>query len=168
VRISRVSQTLKFWTREFPDGSSKAIPQRGGNERREETLTQEATQFDVTYLFLASLFGLLLLASTNIWAHAYLVKSIPNRRAVLSRPPTRIQLWFNERLEAQFSSLSVWNAEEKGVDSGDVQVDSDDLKKLSVGVPTLAPGIYTVRFRVLSVDSHIVESSFTFTVRRSQ
>jgi hypothetical protein len=36
---------------------------------------------------------------------------------------------------------------------------------LSTNAPNLAPGRYTVRYRVLSVDGHVVESSFTFTVK---
>jgi len=36
---------------------------------------------------------------------------------------------------------------------------------MSVSLPPLAPGRYTVRFRVLSVDGHVVESRFTFTVK---
>lgn len=113
----------------------------------------------------AGLLSLLLLAAASGWTHAYLVKSVPARRAVLSKPPTRVQLWFNERLEARFSHVSVWDAEGRQVDSGDLQIAPDDPKNLSVGVLTLMPGIYTVRFRVLSVDSHIVESQFPFTLR---
>jgi hypothetical protein len=101
-------------------------------------------------------------------AHASLVKSVPGRRAVLVTPPTRVQLWFNERLEPAFSRLSVWDAEGKQVDARDVQVDTQDPKLLSVGVPALQPGRYTVRFRVLSVDGHVVESEFPFTLRGSR
>jgi copper resistance protein C len=102
------------------------------------------------------------------WGHAYLVKSSPARRAVLSTPPTRVILWFNERLEAQFSQLSVWNADGQQVDGGDVQVGPDDGKRLSVGTPTLPAGGYTVKYRVLSVDGHVVEAEFPFTVRSRQ
>jgi methionine-rich copper-binding protein CopC len=109
---------------------------------------------------------LLLLITPNLsWAHAYLVKSSPPRRAVLSAAPARVVLWFNERLEAQFSQISVWNAEGQQVDVGDMQVGPDDGKRLSVGLPTLTAGTYTVKFRVLSVDGHIVEAGFPFTVR---
>ena len=31
-----------------------------------------------------------------------------------------------------------------------------------------SPGIYTVKFRALSVDGHVVESQFPFTVRESR
>ena len=118
--------------------------------------------------FRVILFALLLLGPVSSWPHAYLVKSSPARRAVLSRPPTRVQLWFNERLEAQFSQLSVWDADERQVDNRDVQVDADDAKKLSVGVPDLPSGTYHVKFRVLSVDGHIAESDFPFSIRSRQ
>lgn len=98
-------------------------------------------------------------------AHAFLVKSVPARRATLLRPPTRVELWFNERLEPAYSTASVTDAGGKRVDSGDVKVGPEDLKLLSVSLPTLAPGTYTVRFRVLSVDGHVVESEYPFTVR---
>jgi hypothetical protein len=34
-----------------------------------------------------------------------------------------------------------------------------------VSLPPLVPGRYTVNFRVLSVDGHVVESKLTFTVK---
>ena len=110
----------------------------------------------------------LLMVPITSWGHAYLVKSSPARRAVLSNAPARIVLWFNERLEARFSQLSVWNAEGQQVDGGSVQVGPDDGKRLSVDVPTLPAGSYTVKYRVLSVDGHVVEAEFPFTVRSRQ
>jgi copper resistance protein C len=111
---------------------------------------------------------ILLLIPISGWAHAVLVKSSPPPRAALTRPPARVQLWFNERLEPQFSTLSVWDATGHSVDDKDIRVDPDDSKKLSVGLPDLTPGTYTVKFRVLSVDGHIVESEYPFTVRGRQ
>lgn len=112
--------------------------------------------------------GFLVLLPAIGWAHAYLVKSSPDRRAVLIRPPARVQLWFNERLEPEFSRLSVWTRDGKQVDLGDVQVSPEDPTRLSVGVPPLVPGTYTVKFRVLSVDGHTVENQFPFTIRGVQ
>lgn len=100
--------------------------------------------------------------------HALLVKSAPARRAVLSQPPDRVRLWFNERLEAAFSHVSVVDRQGTRVDLQDAGVDEADPKQLSVGLPPLPAGTYTVRFRVLSVDGHIVESAFSFTVRQGR
>lgn len=97
-------------------------------------------------------------------AHAVLVKSLPARRAVLLHPVERVRLWFNERLEPAYSVVSVWSDRERQVDLRDVEVGLDDPKQLSVGLPPLPPGRYTVRFRVLSVDGHVVEGSWSFTL----
>ena len=99
-------------------------------------------------------------------AHAVLISSSPGARAMLSRAPTRVVLKFNERLEPAFSSLSVWSADGLQVDEQDVTVGPEDSRRLSVGLPRLEAGVYTVRFRVLSVDGHVVASSFPFTIRR--
>ena len=106
-----------------------------------------------------------LLSPTAGWAHAVLVRSSPAARATLSRPPERVQLWFNERLEPAYSRASVWDASGKQVDASDGVVDAAEPTRLTVNVPALAPGTYTVKFRVLSVDGHLVESQFPFTVR---
>jgi methionine-rich copper-binding protein CopC len=110
----------------------------------------------------------LLLAPTLAWAHAYLVKSVPARRASLLSSPSKIQLWFNERLEPRFSKVSVIDEKGTQVDLGDAQVSAEDPKQLSVGIRPLAPGRYVVQFRVLSVDGHIADQSFPFTIRESR
>ena len=105
-----------------------------------------------------------LLAPGSAPAHAFLVKSSPARRANLGQPPVRVELWFNERIEPAYSTVSVWDTGNARVDRADVAVAAADPKLLTVSLPPLAPGGYTVRFRVLSVDGHVVESSFPFTV----
>ena len=74
-------------------------------------------------------------------------------------------MWFSERLEPAYAAASVWSEAGKQVDGGDASVDQTDPTLLSVSTPNIGPGRYTVRFRVLSVDGHVVESSYTFTVR---
>ena len=98
-------------------------------------------------------------------AHAYLIRSSPAARAIVTRTPERVQLWFNERLEPVYSRVSVWNGDAQRVDTGDVRVGPGEPTRLSVGVPPLPAGVYTVKYRVLSVDGHVVEAAFAFTVR---
>jgi methionine-rich copper-binding protein CopC len=111
------------------------------------------------------LVGWVLVVPVVAGAHAQLVKSAPARRAALARSPERVQLWFNEALEPSFARLTVVDAGGARVDEGDASVEPDDPKALSVKVRALEPGTYTVKFRVLSVDGHVVESDFPFTVR---
>ncbi len=105
------------------------------------------------------------LLPTQSRAHAVLVRSTPAARATLSGPPERVSLWFNERLEPAYSRLSVWDAGGRQVDGADAAVDPAEPTRLSVSVPGLAPGTYMVKYRVLSVDGHLVESQYSFTVR---
>jgi methionine-rich copper-binding protein CopC len=98
-------------------------------------------------------------------AHSLLVRSEPGRNATVIRAPERVRLWFSERIEPAYAKLSVWSESGTQVDAADAAVDSNDPVLLSVSTPDLGPGRYTVRYRVLSVDGHVVESSFTFTVK---
>lgn len=98
-------------------------------------------------------------------AHSRLVRSEPGRNATVTRAPERVKLWFSERIEPAYAKLSVWSEAGKQVDAGDAAVAPDGPALLSVSTPGLGPGRYTVRFRVLSVDGHVVESSFSFTVK---
>jgi len=111
---------------------------------------------------------LFLLTPSVTSAHAYLVKSVPAGRATLYTSPAKIQLWFNERLEPRYSSVSVHDPDGRRVDSDNAQVLSEDPKQLSIGVKQLPAGRYTVKFRVLSVDGHVVEQSFPFTIRETK
>ena len=108
--------------------------------------------------------GLLLVPGPTL-AHSLLVRSQPERRATVTRAPAEVRLWFSERIEPAYARVSVWDAGGKQVDAGDAAVDQADATTLAVRTPGLRAGRYTVRYRVLSVDGHIVESSFDFTVR---
>ena len=97
-------------------------------------------------------------------AHSMLVKAEPPRRAVLAKTPTQVRLWFNEEIEGDYASLVVLDAEKHSVTEIKPQLAPDDRKSIVLPLPELTPGKYSVKFRVLSVDGHVVESSFDFTV----
>ncbi len=147
------------------------IPQRfpASQTGRNAVLIGERRPDTVLGMSWAALLPLVLLALMSqpiaSAAHAVLISSSPGARAMLSQAPTRVVLKFNERLEPAFSSLSVWDADGLQVDEQDVRVGPEDSRRLSVGLLRLEAGVYTVRFRVLSVDGHVVESSYPFTIR---
>jgi copper resistance protein C len=104
------------------------------------------------------------LHSTPALAHAMLTKAEPPRRAQLTQPPPQVRLWFNEEVEKDYASLAVSHAD-KPVTDAKPQVAADDPKSIVLPLPQLSPGKYTVKFRVLSVDGHVVDSSYDFTVK---
>jgi copper resistance protein C len=113
--------------------------------------------------WIAALFFLLTPAPLS--AHAYLVKSVPAQHAVLLRAPAKIQLWFNERLEPRYSSIALSDTAGNAVAISEMAVSAEDPKQLSASVKSLPAGQYLVRYRVLSVDGHVVQDQFPFTVK---
>jgi copper resistance protein C len=105
------------------------------------------------------------LNSTPVLAHAMLVKAEPARRAVLAQPPAQVRLWFNEEIEKDYASLAVLDGAKAAVTDAKPAIAADDPKAIVLALPELAPGKYTVKFRVLSVDGHVVDTSYDFTVK---
>ena len=102
---------------------------------------------------------------TSALAHSMLVKAEPPRRAVLTKSPTHVRLWFNEKIEGDYASLVVLDAQKQPLTDAKPTLAPDDQKSIVLPLPELAPGKYSVKFRVLSVDGHVVESTFDFTVK---
>jgi methionine-rich copper-binding protein CopC len=86
-------------------------------------------------------FCILLVSPSTVLSHAFLIKSVPARRAQIFKSPSQIQLWFSERLEARFSSLRVIDSGGKRVDLDNVAVDNNDPKRIAVDVKPLAPDL---------------------------
>lgn len=105
------------------------------------------------------------LHSGTALAHAMLVKAEPARRAALTKAPSQVRLWFNEEIEKDYASLAVQDAAKATVTEIKPHVAADDPKSIVLPLPELEAGKYTVKFRVLSVDGHVVDSSYDFTVK---
>ena len=112
------------------------------------------------------IFGLILALamSPRAWAHAFLDHSTPAVGSQVRGSPASVSLWFTDELEPAFSSIKVFDAQGKEVDAGDTAALSNDRTALKVSLRRLGPGTYKVVWRVLSVDTHVTEGNFGFTV----
>jgi methionine-rich copper-binding protein CopC len=54
----------------------------------------------------------------------------------------------------------------KRMDNKDVAQETFDQSHLYITVPDLPPDTYTVRYRVVSIDTHIVTGKFKFTIKK--
>jgi methionine-rich copper-binding protein CopC len=79
-------------------------------------------------------------------------------------PPRAVALWFTQNLESAFSTIEVRDASGAQMNAGKASVDASDRKLLRVPVKALPAGTYTVKWHVLSVDTHTTEGNFTFHV----
>lgn len=107
----------------------------------------------------------LLVLPTAVSAHAGMISSEPGRRAVLSVAPKQIRLCFNENVEAGFSKVLLEDGAGNAVVLPPPASDGAKTSCLIVPLPALANGGYTVKYKVLSVDGHIVEYGYGFRIQ---
>lgn len=97
-------------------------------------------------------------------AHSGLQRAEPPAESTLERAPGEVKLHFSEQLEPAYSNVRVEDANGVQVDNQDSRVDRSNPLLLSASLKPLEAGVYTVIWRVLSVDSHVTEGRFTFRV----
>ena len=103
-------------------------------------------------------------AVTHAHAHAFLDHAEPAVGSKLKEKPHEVRIWFTEPVQPALSAIKVFDVKEKQVDKKDMHSDSRNKALLQVSLPSLGPGIYKVRWRVVSVDSHTTSGDFTFRV----
>jgi methionine-rich copper-binding protein CopC len=104
---------------------------------------------------------LMLLATAEASAHAALDHAEPRVGNKVATAPREVKLWFTQKLEAGSSTITVTNPAGRRVDAGKTRVSGDQM---SVALRPGGAGTYHVIWRVLSVDSHTSDGSFSFEV----
>jgi methionine-rich copper-binding protein CopC len=103
--------------------------------------------------------------SATASAHAFLDHADPKVGATVAVAPAQIKAWFTQHLEPAFSTMQVLDSNGKQVDKNDAHVDSADPSLLIVSLGALPAGTYTVKWQVVSVDTHRTHGTFQFTVQ---
>lgn len=104
---------------------------------------------------------LLLLATGEAAAHAMLDHADPRVGNKVATAPHEVTLWFTQKLEPAFSTITVTNSAGQRVDTGKTRVSGSQM---SVSLRPGGAGTYHVTWHVLSTDSHTTDGSFTFQV----
>ena len=104
---------------------------------------------------------LLLLATGEATAHAFLDHAEPRVGNTVATAPHQVTLWFTQKLEAAFSTITVTNAAGERVDTGKARVSGNQM---SISLRPGGAGTYHVTWHVLSVDTHTTDGNFTFQV----
>jgi copper resistance protein C len=103
----------------------------------------------------------------TVQAHAFLDHSDPAVGSTVPASPAVIHLWFTQQLEPAFCWVTVTDRSGAAVNDGTAAIDSSDQSELTLKLKPLPAGTYTVKWHVLSVDTHTTEGDFTFLVGRS-
>jgi copper transport protein len=110
------------------------------------------------YAFALALLGLL---PGDAEAHVHLLQATPADGSVLTQSPPSFTLLFNE--PARLTALSIQKDDQLPQKIGGLL--SAASARWVIAAPVLTAGSYTLSFRVVSADSHIMSGSIKFRLR---
>ena len=97
--------------------------------------------------------------------HNHLVKSAPAADETVAAAPKEIRLWFAEKVEPKFSSVTLMKPDSTKLEVSKARA-TDDPKAIVVDVVAAVPaGTYTVIWRTAGDDGHAVRGRYPFSVK---
>jgi methionine-rich copper-binding protein CopC len=110
--------------------------------------------------------GLAAMAAAPAMAfHNHLEKSTPAENETVATSPKEIRLWFAEKIDPKFSSITLMKADSTKIEIAKAH-GTDDPKSIAAEVTTtLASGRYLIRWRTAGDDGHAVRGTFGFAVK---
>lgn len=98
-------------------------------------------------------------------AHGKLESATPASGSIVDVAPDALRLTFNEDLESTFSSVKIADATGAPVTKEKAKIDASNPRVMTLVVPKLASGAYTVQWAVMTSDAHKTKGTYTFKVK---
>ncbi len=115
----------------------------------------------------AQRFWPLLAATILLPLHLKLDKSDPAKDAALSSAPTAVNLWFSQAVELPATKVTLTNSAKQVIATKALQNAENGAVVAAIDAP-LAAGSYTVSWRTMAKDGHVIKGDFDFSVGSSQ
>jgi len=106
----------------------------------------------------------LILAASPAFAHSHPVTMTPAPDSTVTAP-TEVSIIFSEDLEPKFSSLKLKDKTGAVVSKQASLLDPSNPKHMTLALPKLPPGLYTLEWMSSSTDGHRLARSYTFTIK---
>ena len=145
-----------------PDRGAPLLRPRHGRDLRPPRLLRRGAA-PVNRLAVVAAALAALAAPASALAHATLVQTAPALGQELARAPAQVVLTYDQPVDAVREAVVVLNA--KGVNVAGTPRAEKTARELIASLPKKLPnGAYTVRWRALSSDGHVVSGVYTFGV----
>jgi len=112
------------------------------------------------------LVGLVFSGTQSAIAHAELVKSFPIANSTITKAPKFVQLEFGEDLATLKSksanSIVILDAKATKIATSIIII-KKAIARVEL-ISALKPGKYTIKYRVVSADGHVLNAQFKFTL----
>ena len=104
----------------------------------------------------------LLVPQGHVAAHSLLIESVPAHGAKLSAAPSIALLRFNTRIEPALTRVSLVEGRQRRTA---LEISKESVvDRIIVPLPPLAPGVYTLAYKVLAIDGHVTKGLIQFTI----
>jgi methionine-rich copper-binding protein CopC len=121
----------------------------------------------LTESFLAVL--LLLTVGETAWGHAVVVESSPAQGVTLQQFPEQLLLRFNVNIERAFTRATITGPDGRAIPlsiPAEKQPAATITDRLVIPLPSLPPGSYLIRYKIMAVDGHMTEGALRFSVSK--
>jgi methionine-rich copper-binding protein CopC len=108
---------------------------------------------------------LLMLLPTTAFAHSGLKSSTPNDKEMITKPINEIVMEFNTNIE-KLSTFTLLDKNGQKINIDNMAVEGEKLT--GTFKDPLPNGDYTVNWKIIGEDGHVIERSFTFIVKMSE
>jgi len=110
--------------------------------------------------------GLVFGGTYSAIAYAELVKGFPMANSTLTKAPKYVQLEFGESItnlkSKNANSIVILDSKATKIATSKIVIEKAIARVEFVG--TLKPGKYTVKYRIVSADGHVLDAQFKFTL----
>jgi methionine-rich copper-binding protein CopC len=107
--------------------------------------------------------ALMAIAAVEASAHSFPQEQSPAAGQTLATAPPNVSIKYDAQIEHLFAQLHVVGADGNDVVAGSPEISGDGYT-LTVKVPPLKPGEYTVKWSVVCIDTHHTQGSYSFSV----
>ena len=97
-------------------------------------------------------------------AHALLRKAVPGVGSTVHAAPPVLDLLFSEGVEPSLCRVTVLDAAGVAWQAGPPRTAPGDARHLLVDLKPLGAGVFNVEWHAVSVDTHVTDGKFSFTV----
>lgn len=111
--------------------------------------------------------GLVFSGTQGASAHAELIKSFPVANSTLTKAPKYVQLEFGEALTTlkskKANSITILDTKSRKVGASKTAI-KKNVARIEI-TDKLNSGVYTILYRVVSADGHVLKAQFKFKIR---
>ena len=157
--IIALAQSIGVATRDFPSAHRSRVMDKRGRARLHSSFAwhKRNCMKHHSKLWIA-VFACVITGLAH--AHAHLERSTPADGSTLNAVPEALEMRFSE--PARLTALWIQHDQEPRQAVKGLPTSMD--RALRVGLPALAPGVYSIAWRAVSADGHITSGTLRFTV----